>query len=216
MTMVAQTFERYLGLLGARSGERILNIGPARDGLDRSLAALVGPDGQSVTAEDFDLPFADNTFDAAMCVGQLAQNSEPRKGMSAVRRVLRGGGRLVVACADEDTRIYNGHDRARGRRIARAIANRKIDPWMGRRLAHTLALAGFHLVRELVWCEVERHFQPGLAGYELAHCLRAEIVSSGEVEAHEYDAWLGDLRAAEWDGSYCYAVTTFAYLAERE
>ena len=87
---------------------------------------------------------------------------------------------------------------------------------MGRRLAHTLALAGFRLVRELVWCEVERHFHPGFAGYTLAHSLRAELVSSGEVDANQYDAWLGDLRASEWDGSYCYAVTMFAYLAERE
>lgn len=209
-------FDRYLELLGARSGERILNIGHENDGLERSVAALVEPGGQSITIGDFDLPFADATFDAAICVGQLARTSQPRQALSAVRRILRGGGRVVVACADEDTRIYNGHDRARGHRIAHAIANRKMDPWMGRRLAHTLALAGFQLARELVWCEVERHFHPGIAGYVLAHSLRAEIVSSGDVDAHEYDAWLGDLRAAEWDGSYCYAVTAFACLAERE
>jgi len=96
------------------------------------------------------------------------------------------------------------------------MADRVVEPWIGRRLAHTLALAGFRLARELVTCEVERHFQPGLSGYSFANRLRAELVTSGQLDAEDYDGWLEDLRAAEWDGSYCYSVTIFAYLAERE
>jgi SAM-dependent methyltransferase len=216
MTTLDADYEPYLELLAAKPGERILNIGPADGQLDGCLAPRVAPEGCIVTAADFTLPFAESTFDAALCIGELAFCHQPRQALSTIRRALRGGGRLVVACADEDTRIYNARDRVRGRRIARAMADRAVEPWIGRRLAHTLALAGFRLARELVKSEVERHFQPGLSGYSLANRLRAELVTSGHLEAEDYDGWLEDLRAAEWDGSYCYSVTIFAYLAERE
>ena len=127
--------------------------------------------------------------------------------------VLRPGGRLVVANADEDTRIYSARDRERGRRIERAMADRCRDPWMGRRLAHLLMQAGFRVVRETVACDVEHRFAPGCAGYALAHALRGYLVTHGGIELNEYERWLTDLRESDWAGGYTYAVTTFAYLS---
>jgi hypothetical protein len=41
------------------------------------------------------------------------------------------------------------------------------------------------------------------------------LLTRAGISATDYDRWLADLRACEWEGSYCYGVTTYAYLAER-
>lgn len=216
MTTVDDESDRNLAVLDVQPGEQILIVGCDNDRLDRRIESVVKPGGRVVRVAGFALPFADGGFDAALCIGHLATCEHPRQALSEIRRVLRPGGRLVVACADEDTRIYNARDRDRGRRIERAMANCSIDPWIGRRLAQALTLAGFRLARELVTCEVEHHFQPGHAGYSRAQTLHQDLVTKGRIAADDYGGWLDDLRAAEWDGSYCYAVATIAYLAERE
>ena len=191
---------RYLGLLGAQPGERILDAGCGGGWLARAVADQVAPDGKVVgidiasTAVDlairlsegiapgrltyeradlYALPFANRSFDAAACISVLAFCNDPARALAELRRVLRPNGKLLAASSDEDTRVYNGHDRELGRRIMRAVADRGADPWLGRRLAHLLEAAGFQIVQEQIHTEVERHFQPGAAGYIMAHSCRA-------------------------------------------
>jgi SAM-dependent methyltransferase len=178
------------------------------DGAAPGVLAFESADGHA-------LPFDDGAFDAAACVGVLAFCDDPRRVLAELRRVLRPGGRLLAASSDEDTRVYNGHDRALGRRVLRALADRGRDPWLGRRLAHLLEGAGFRLREEAVGAEVERHFRPGTSGYILAHACRDYLLTRGGVAAADYARWLADLRACEWEGAYSYGVTTYAYLAER-
>ena len=129
--------------------------------------------------------------------------------------MVRPGGRLLIASGDEDTRIFNVHDRERGRRLERAIADRSRDPWTGRRLAATLARTGFRCVRELIAADVERAFHPGTAGYVLAHAMREYLTTNVRIDIDDYEGWLADLGNADRDGSYCYAAMSFVYLAER-
>ena len=157
--------DRYLALLDAQRGERILDVGCGGGWLSREVARIVQPTGQVVAidsaqaaidmavdrsaqscpevlryerADAAALRFSNGQFDAAACVSMLAFCDQPAQVLAEIRRVLRPGGRLVVANSDEDTRIYNARDRERGRRIEQAMADRTRDPWMGRRLAHLL------------------------------------------------------------------------------
>jgi ubiquinone/menaquinone biosynthesis C-methylase UbiE len=233
-------FRRYLELLNPLPGQHILDLGCGSGDFCRALVPHVTPGGHITgvdlapnaihlsarlaatldttlfTFEQGDghcLCYADGSFDAAVCISVLAFCAEPVRVLAELRRVLRGGGRLLVASADEDTRFYNGQEQALGRRILRAIADRGHDPWTGRRLAAWLRHAGFTIVEELVLAQIEHDFNPGAGGYILAHALHDYLLGSG-ISTWEYERWLADLQACAAEGAYGYGVTTFVYLVE--
>jgi SAM-dependent methyltransferase len=166
-------------------------------------------------ADAHHLPFADASFDAAVCISVLGFCENPGRVLAEARRVLRPGGRFLVVNSDEDTRVYNGRDRELGRRMARAIADRALDPWLGRRIAPMLTAAGFHLEQETVLVDLERDFAPGASGYALAQFVRDHLLRTAGIPAADYDRWLADLTGCALDGSYCYSVVTYACLATR-
>jgi ubiquinone/menaquinone biosynthesis C-methylase UbiE len=234
--------DRFTALLQPAPGERILDIGCGGGAFCRHLAPLVAPGGSVVgidaaqaavdvagrlsaledrsvltfaRADGHDLPFADASFDAAVCISVLEFCDDPRRVLAEARRVLRPGGRLLVANADEDTRIYNGHDRDLGRRLTRAIADRGKDPWLGRRLAALVTAAGFRPREEAIVVDLEREFAPGTSGYLHAHLWHEHLLRVAGIPAEDYKRWLDDLAACALDGSYCYSVVTYACLATR-
>ena len=234
--------DRLMGLLQPVPGERVLDIGCGGGAFCRHIAPLIAPGGSVVgidnapaavdvamrlsTPEDrsllsfiqadgHGLPFTDASFDAAVCVSVLGFCHCPEQVLAEARRVLRPGGRFLVVNSDEDTRVYYGHDRELGRRIARAIADRSNDPWLGRHLAPSLAEAGFQLEEEAVLVDLEREFAAGTSGYALAHFVRDYLLQTAGIPAEDYERWLADLAACAVDGSYCYSVVTYACLATR-
>lgn len=233
--------ERYLALLDPQPGQQVLDLGSGSGAFCRLLAPLVAPTGRVVgvdrsadavavarrladgrapgllsfeRADGHALPYPDGAFDTATCISVLAFCDDPARVLGELRRVLRPGGRLLVANSDEDTRIYNSRDRELGRQVLRAIADRARDPWIGRRLLGMLTHAGLQVAHEAVTTGIEREFAPGVAGYIFAHAWREQILQSG-IAPEEYERWLADLAACARDGSYCYSATTYTYLVDR-
>lgn len=234
--------DRLIDLLQPLPGERILDIGCGGGAFCREIAPLVAPGGsvvgidhapaaidvarrlsasadQSVLtfaeADGHALPFASASFDAAVCISVLGFCQNPGQVLAEARRVLRPGGRFLVVNSDEDTRVYNGRDRELGRRMARAIADRGHDPWLGRRIAPMLTAAGFHLAQETVLVDLEREFAAGASGYALAHFVRDYLLQTAGIPEPDYERWLADLAGCASAGSYSYSVVTYACLATR-
>jgi SAM-dependent methyltransferase len=117
------TRERLRQILEPRAGERVLEIGPGTGYYTLDLAEWVGADG---AVEIFDLqqemldhtirrarerglwnvnptqgdaqelPFEDDSFDAALLVATLGEIPDQDAALREVARVLRPGGRLIV------------------------------------------------------------------------------------------------------------------------
>jgi arsenite methyltransferase len=232
---------RYLTLLDPRPGQRILDLGCGSGIFSRMLAPLVAPGGQVVgldsapeavelaarlsgaagpawlTFEQGDghqLRFETVTFDGALCIAVLMYCQDPGRVLRELRRVLRPGGRLVVANTDEDSRAFNSQDRELGRRIIRVMADRTREPWLARRLAYLLRGAGFNILKEIVETGVERDFSPGTSGYAVARGIGHSLLAQTCLSSEDYQRWLADLQARAREGSYCYNATRYVYLAE--
>jgi ubiquinone/menaquinone biosynthesis C-methylase UbiE len=117
------TNRRLDAILGARPGERVLEIGPGTGLQALHVAGLLGGEGRldivdiqdemlehvmsraraagitAITparADARQLPFPDATFDAAYLVTVLGEIPDPAAAVRELRRVLKPAGRLVV------------------------------------------------------------------------------------------------------------------------
>jgi ubiquinone/menaquinone biosynthesis C-methylase UbiE len=230
--------ERYLALLNPLPGERILDLGCGGE-----LAGLVSPGGRVIgvdlapaavtlatrsstnvqpgtlafeQGDGHDLQFAGDSFDAAACISVLGFCRDPGRVLSELRRVLRPGGRLLLANAAQEARRYSGQNGELGRRIRGAMTNYGSDPGINQRLSHLLESSGLRTVQKETLNSLERHYKPGAAGHTLAHILRRYLIDSSAVSAGEYERWLAELAASDREGSYAYSTRTLVYLTQAQ
>lgn len=74
------------------------------------------------------LPVGDSSIDAAWAVNMMHHWTDPDAGVSELRRVLRGGGRLLLVDEDFDDPGHPEHERMRARRRKHGHAFPDIDP----------------------------------------------------------------------------------------
>lgn len=96
-------------------GGRVIHIGPARsvgvwlssqERVDYVSVDLDSPFA-TVQADACDLPFADASFDFAVCVHTLEHIPDDRQALSEIYRVLRPGGQAVLQVPPSDLAVTN-------------------------------------------------------------------------------------------------------------
>jgi ubiquinone/menaquinone biosynthesis C-methylase UbiE len=117
------TRARLAEILELEPGERVLEVGPGTGYYTPGLAERVGPEGSvelldiqqemldhtirtvrerglwnvdATQADARDLPYEDDSFDAAVLITVLGEIPDPDAALGELARVLRPGGRLVV------------------------------------------------------------------------------------------------------------------------
>jgi ubiquinone/menaquinone biosynthesis C-methylase UbiE len=131
-------------LLGARPGTRVvaLDIGLGTVRLARAKAALAGVELLCVVADAEHLPFREGTVDAAVCDDTIEHLPDDARGMAELARVVRPGGRVVVATPN--------------RWSAQVLARRARDLRAGRRRPASAYYAAESHLREYTWPQLER------------------------------------------------------------
>jgi len=192
------------GLAGAVApGGAVVAVDRSEDQVERANARFASRGlghVRACVADAGDLPFADGSFDAALCHAVLEHVADPPAVLAEIGRVVGGGGPVMAASPDWDGFVVAPSDPlvdaalAFYRRIQEANGG---DVRAGRRLGQHMRAAGLHGVR--MWAEYECHAdRRPIAEYLAARIERApdedDAVARGWASAGDIRGWAEALR----------------------
>ena len=237
--------ERVAELAGAEPGAVVADLGC---GVGRTVRALLGADPNVVHALDHasdldddlladprvrsriadldeSLPWSPATLDAATSLNVVEHLADPVSHLLECHRVLRPGGRLVLAHSDWDTALFTSTDDG----LTRALVDRfvdvvpswaeRTDGFMGRKL---LALAdacgergaAFEVVTVDAWADPHRRFDEGSVAWKVAMSMLAAARDDDDL-AGRAAGWVDGLRRLADAGQFLFTVTDVAVVLRR-
>lgn len=209
-----------LRALRERLGSEVELVGVEKElpALDESLAAE--PNVRPIAADlNRPLPFAEGSFEAAVCHNTLECLPDKHAFLREVARVLRPGGHLLLSHTDFDTMVFNATDIQLTRKLVHANADTH-EKWMdasdgtiGRKLVAIARRSPFELVETFGWVSVHTGFQPG----SVAHAATRSIAGALRRDHHDdlasrFDEWVDDLRMLAERGEFLYSVNDYSVL----
>ena len=225
-------WSQLLTLLAPQSGERILDIGCGRGLAARAIVERVGGRGQVIGierqinqpeqdgfpvlgADAQALPFPDATFDAVLCVNVLEAVPRRAHALDEMYRVLKPGGRALVAHDDYESQVYACSDRELGRRIGLAYAQATFtsyatsDGQMGRHLWGLFSAAGFRNPVLSVLPLVNTEYREPWHGWVLSQFPADFVAPVSNLTDDELERWRTDLAERSARGVYAYCLNLY-------
>jgi SAM-dependent methyltransferase len=220
--------------LGAKSGERAVDVGAGTGSETHVLAMAVGPGGEATGVEpnpglrevagrrsaaarfvDGDataLPFEDRSVDLVWCERVFQYLSDPGLAAREIARILRPGGRVALADTDWGTMILHPGEPAVAEAVARATLRAAANPYSGRKLAGQLTAAGLRV--EDIGSQALVHDHQNF-NWPFVRMLADVAEAAGEITSSQREAFLDALRAGGDTGALHMSVTMYAVIARR-
>jgi ubiquinone/menaquinone biosynthesis C-methylase UbiE len=237
--VVAQR-ERVLDALALRPGERVADLGCGPGLLALQMAERVGPDGeiQCIDASESmmalarrrcaalsgvhlrvgdvaTLPYADHSFDAAVCTQVYEYVPDIDRALGELYRVLKPGGRVVVVDTDWESCVWHSSDQGRMRRMIEAWDRHCPHPQLPRTLAAQLRSVGFENLRVDTITLINDRYHPDTYSFGVIPQLAAYASKHGLVPREEADAWVADLQELGKRGEYFFSLNRYLFFARR-
>jgi arsenite methyltransferase len=224
--------------LGARAGERVLDVGCGPGFYCAELLDEVGPDGAVVgvdpsaamlalaarrcgdradlrEGEAVSLPVDDGGFDAAVCVQVLEYVADATAALAEINRALRPRGRAVVWDVDWATVSLNAVDRARHDTVMRAWDEHLAHPSLPRTLAARMRAAGFVDVRMEAHAFATADYDPDGYGPALIPFIGRFVADRRGLTVDDAAAWVAEQRELGERGVFYFASTQLCFTATK-
>lgn len=211
-------------ILALQPGERVLDVGSGPGFLADEMAEEVGPEGavhgvdpsesmlaiaqrretrvEYATGDALALPYADETFDAAIATQVYEYVTDMPAALAEARRVLRPGGRLLILDTDWDAVVWHSSDRERMMRVLEKWNDHLEDPYLPRRLPALLRDAGFALTTTTIIPILNQGSETATLSHGVMPLI-ADFVSDQE--------WKEDLLAMGED--YFFSLNRYVFVA---
>jgi ubiquinone/menaquinone biosynthesis C-methylase UbiE len=227
--------------LGARPGDRILDVGCGPGFYCAELLEQVGSDGSVVgvdsspamlalaarrcqghdnvsfhEADALSVPVEDRGFDGAVCVQVLEYVPDVAAALSEMHRALRVGGRLVVWDVDWATLSWHSANPARMERVVKAWDEHLVHRSLPRTLPAELRSAGFEDVRMEAHAFATSELDPDNYGVALAPFIANYVGGTAGITDEEAGAWASEQRELGERGELFFSCTQFCFTATRK
>jgi SAM-dependent methyltransferase len=221
-------------LLRLQPNDKVLDVGCGTGDDVREISALVGATGMAVGVDKSEamiaearrrsagcslplqfqvsdaehLPWESNTFDACRVDRLLQHVPYPERVFQELCRVLKHGGRLVIADRDWGMVALDSSDEITTRIVLDRAAAGIRNNWIGRRLQALFKMA------DLKGIGVQTHCI-NISSLEIADTLldlrmvAEHAISACDLTRQAVDAWLNDLSTRDRLGTFLATVTMF-------
>jgi SAM-dependent methyltransferase len=231
---------RTRAALGARPGERGLDVGCGPAFLACELGREVGPSGRIVGLDESPemleaararvtreglagrvelrqgeatrLGFPAGAFDFVTAIQVYLYVADIEGALAEAARVLRPGGRLTVVDTDWDSCVWLTADRGRHRRVMEGRLGHFAQPHLPPRLPRLFERAGLRLTHAEAVPILELVGGPGTFSGGLI-APTANLALRHGVPPEEVEAWQVDLVARAVDGEYFFSLTRYLFVA---
>jgi hypothetical protein len=138
-----------------------------------------------------------------------------------MRRVLKPGGRILVAHDDYESMVFAGADRDVTRRVVLAYSRAKFksylasDGQMGRHLWGLFAKVGLVDAELRVVPLVNTEYREPLHGWTISRFSADFVADVSDLTQAEIDSWHAELAAADARGDYLYCLNLYVCLGRK-
>jgi len=237
--VVAQR-EQFLRAVNPQPGERVLDIGSGPGFLALSIAEKTGSTGvvrgidvskpMIELARDYcadqpwtdfsqadatNLPFPDNSFDAAVSTQVLEYVRDVDRALAEMYRVVRPAGRVVIVDTDWDSIVWHSSDRELMNRVLAAWEEHAADPYLPRTLVDKLIRAGFCMESQEVIPLFNPSFDPDTYSNRIIDLIVPFVIGRLNIGRDEANDWAEKLRSTGNEGEYFFSLNRYLFVAKR-
>jgi SAM-dependent methyltransferase len=228
MPLLREVANRSMELLELSVGESVLEVGCGSGVFLPVLAEAVGQSGKVVgldhassfveqacertrglsctqvdEGDAYVLPYSDESFDAAHCDRVLMHLDDPSAALREMRRVVRPGGRIVVAEPDWASIVIDSADHNAMELLVHQANTTRRQPYVGRELNRRLGDIGL-VDRRVETVSIFSLDYSELVTYGLDLPRAADtLAANGQLDRTRGQQLIDGLEAATRDGTFC-------------
>jgi arsenite methyltransferase len=161
------------------------------------------------------LPVADASFDVAVSVQVFEYIPDVDTALRETFRVLKPGGRALIAATDWESMSWHSEDPARMRRVLHAFEAHCAFSNLPRTLAPRLRRAGFAQPRSIVLPQFNPSLDPDTYSFHQIELVKSFVPGRAGVTCAEAAAWSEELHRLGASEQYFFCVNQYLFLAAK-
>ena len=231
--------QHTLNKLSVKRGEKILDIGCGVGFLSYEIALQTGDSGrvsgidqnsemirhankrceklrntQFSQANADDLPFPEESFDAACCTQVLLYVNDVSQVISGIRRILKPAGRIIIVETDWRGVVMNSDYDSITRKIFSAWDATVPSPNLPSRLGSILVDNGFCNLDVEPIPILNTEYNPNQFSHGLMNWISRNALKKRAITKVQFEKWMDDLDAKGESGNYFFCVNRFLFSAK--